>query len=47
VDGLPAYQYNPSIIFVSAFLSAALYVSVLMYAAKLADEDASTPVTWW
>ena len=28
-------------------LSLGWYVSVLMYAAKLAEEEASMPVTWW
>lgn len=40
-----AYQYSPETILV--VLSLGLYVRVLTWAAKLADDDASTPVTWW
>jgi len=35
----------PSVILV-VVLSKAVYVRVLIYAAKLAEEEASTPVTW-
>ena len=39
-------QYIPSVIFVTV-LSNAVYVRVLIYAARLAEDEASTPVTWW
>lgn len=40
-----AHQYNPDTTLFC--LSCGEYVSVLMYAAKLAEDEASMPLTWW